>query len=80
MKQKGKEIVGDDIKVDSYTHDWIQVRIHPGIFYRRYDDFINSLKTVKGLYAEIDQGQYVSVRFSDKNDVTEFYRIHHEYL
>lgn len=80
MKQKGKEIVGDAVKVESYTSDWAQVRLHPGVFYRRYEEFEKSFKKVKGLYAEIDQGQFVTIRFSDKSDVTMFHRNHHEYI
>jgi hypothetical protein len=80
MKQKGRAIIGDDIKVASYTNDWAQVRVHPIVFYRRYDDFAKGFKNVKGLYAELDLGQYVSIRFSEKSDVTAFHRLHHEYL
>lgn len=80
MKQKGRAIVGDDIKVDSYTSNWTQVRVHPLVFYRRYDEFANGFKKVKGLYAELDQGQFISIRFSDKNDLTAFHRMHHEYI
>ncbi len=80
MKQVGREIVGDPIKVDSYTSDWAQVRLHPCMFYRRYDLFEAGYKSMKGLYAELDLGQYISIRFSDKSDVTTFHRLHHEYL
>jgi hypothetical protein len=80
MKQKGREIVGDIVKVDSYTSDWAQVRLHPGVFYRRYDDFAKGFKSVKGFYAELDLRQFIAIRFSDKNDVTNFHRLHHEYL
>ena len=80
MKQKGHEIIGDDVKIDSYTSDWKQVRIHPLVFYRRYDKFVEGFKTVKGLYVELDQGQFISIRFSDKNDLTTFHRLHHEYI
>jgi len=80
MKQKGQELVGDTIKLDSYTSEWAQVRIHPIVFYRRYDAFLRGFKQVKGLYTELDLGQFVSIRFSDKNDVTTFHRLHHEYI
>lgn len=80
MKQNGNEIIGDVIKVDSYTAHWNQVRVHPMVYYRRYAEFSNSLKSMKGLFAELDMGQYISIRFNDKNDVTEFHRIHHEYI
>ena len=80
MKQQGREIIGDVIKVDSYTTDWLQVRVHPLVFFRRYDEFAKGFKSVKGLYAELDLGQYISIRFSDKNDMTTFHRLHHEYI
>lgn len=80
MRQEGRAIVGNDIKVESYTNSWSQVRIHPLVFYRRYDDFAAGFKNIKGLYAELDLGQFVSIRFSDKNDVTAFHRLHHEYI
>jgi len=80
MKQLGHEIVGDIIKVDSYTSDWAQVRLNPGVFYRRYEQFIKGYNSVKGLYVELDMGQFISIRFSDKNDVTTFHRLHHEYI
>jgi hypothetical protein len=80
MKQKGRAITGDDIKVSSYTNDWVHVRVHPIVFYRRYETFAKGFKSVKGLYAELDLGQFVSIRFSDKNDLTAFHRLHHEYI
>ncbi len=80
MKQQGREITGNDIKVESYTSDWAQVRIHPLVFYRRYDEFAKGFKNIKGLYAELDLGQFISIRFSDKSDVTAFHRLHHEYI
>ena len=80
MKQQGHAIIGDNIKVASYTDSWAQVRVHPCVFYRRYDAFAQGFKQVKGLYTELDLGQFVSIRFSDKNDVTTFHRLHHEYI
>ena len=80
MKQKGKCIVGDPVRVDSYTSDWISVRLHPAMFYRRFDEFQKGFKTIKGLYAEIDMGQFVVIRFSEKNDMTAFHKRHHEYV
>ena len=80
MKQKGKCITGDPIIVDSYTSDWETVRLHPTIFYRRQDEFQKGLKTVKGLYAEIDMGQFVVIRFSEKADMTAFHKRHHDYV
>lgn len=80
MKQIGKCITGDPIRVGGYTADWMSVRMHPTIYYRRQEEIIESLKKTKGLYAEIDQGQFVVIRFSEKDDVTAFHRKHHEYL
>jgi len=80
MRQEGHEIVGNDIKVDSYTNKWLHVRVHPLVFYRRYDKFVEGFKQVKGLFAEIDQGQFISIRFSNKDDLTTFHRLHHEYI
>ena len=80
MKQKGRAIIGNDIKVDSYTNNWNHVRIHPLVFYRRYDKFEEGFKSVKGLYAELDLGQFISIRFSEKSDLTAFHRLHHEYI
>lgn len=80
MKQNGREIVGDTVKVDNYTSDWQQVRIHPLVFYRRYDTFVEGFKSTKGLYAMIDLGEFISVRFSNKNDMTTFHKLHHEYV
>ena len=80
MKQQGKLIVGDPIKINSLTREWETVRIHPLVFYPRYDIFVDGLKNSKGLHACVDMGQYVMIRFSDKDDLTAFYRRHHEYV
>lgn len=80
MKQHGKCIVGDPVSLDSYTADWMSVRIHPGTYYRRLDDIRDTLDKIKGVYAELDMGQYVLLRFSEKDDVTSFHRNHHEYI
>jgi hypothetical protein len=80
MKQQGRCITGNPISVNAYTADWMTIRLHPTTFYRRYDEFQKSLDNVKGLYAELDLGQYVMLKFSDKCDVTEFHRKHHEYV
>jgi hypothetical protein len=58
----------------------MSVRLHPTTFYRRIDEFYESLSKAKGLYAEIDMGQFVVIRFSEKDDVTAFHRRHHEYI
>lgn len=80
MKQKGNCLIGDPIALDSYTADWQSVRLAPNTFYRRHDQFQKGFKKVKGLYAEIDMGQFVTIRFSEKDDLTEFHRLHHEYV
>jgi len=80
MKQQGKCIVGDPIQVDSYTSNWMSVRIHPTSYYRRQDEILEGLKKSKGLYAELDMGQFVVIRFSEKEDMTAFHRRHHEYV
>lgn len=80
MKQIGKCIIGDLRNVDDFTADWISVRIHPGVYYRRLVEFQKTLKEVKGMYAELDLGQYVLIRFSEKDDVTNFHRNHHTCL
>lgn len=80
MRQKGNAIVGDPVRVERYTSDWMKINLHPSVFYRHIDKFERGFSKVKGLYAEIDNGSFVSIRFSDKDDLTEFHRMHHEYL
>lgn len=80
MKLQGKCIVGDPISVESYTSDWMSVRVHPTTFYRRQEEIHDGFKNTKGLYAEIDLGQYIIIRFAEKDDMTAFHRLHHEYL
>jgi hypothetical protein len=80
MKQQGRCIVGDPISIDSYTSDWVSVRLHPATFYRRHEEIQQGLDTVKGLYVEIDLGQFVVIRFSEKDDMTAFHRRHHGYV
>lgn len=80
MKQAGRRLIGDPIRVDNYTADWLSVRLHPTTFYRRLEEFQEGFDKVKGLYAEIDMGQFVVIRFSEKEDVTAFHRRHHEYI
>ncbi len=80
MKQQGNCIVGDNNSVISFTQDWYTVRLHPTTFYRRLDRFHNGFDKVSGLYTLLDLGQYVLVRFSEHDDLTEFHRMHHEYI
>lgn len=80
MKQQGKCIIGDPIRVDNFTAGWLFIRIHPSSYYRRQEEFIQGLEQAKGLYAELDLGQFVVIRFSEKDDMTAFHRRHHEYV
>lgn len=80
MKLDGKCIIGDPTRLDNYTSDWLSVRIHPAVYYRRMDEFQKSLELSQGLYTPIDMGQHIVIRFSEKTDVTSFYREHHEYI
>lgn len=80
MKQQGKCIVGDPVRIDSYTAGWPSVRLHPTTFYRRQDEIQEGFNSVKGLYTEIDMGQYIVIKFSEKDDLTAFHRRHHTYL
>lgn len=80
MKQKGQCVIGDPVRLDNYTTDWMSIRLHPATYYRRQEEFQKGLKSVKGLYAEIDMGQYVVIRFSEKSDMTAFHKRHHEYV
>jgi len=80
MKQIGNSIVGDPIRVDSYTSGWLSIRLHPSVFYRRLEQIREGLQKTKNLYATIDMGEYVYIRFAEKEDLTNFHRMHHEYV
>jgi len=80
MKLQGKCLVGDSVSLDSYTSEWMSVRLHPSVYYRRIDELHKGLDTAKGLYTEIDMGQYVVIRFSEKSDITAFHKRHNEYI
>lgn len=80
MKQEGKCIIGNPIVLDSFTSDWLHVRLHPTTFYRRKHEFEEWFKDVKGFYVELDMGDFVDIRFSEKEDLTAFHRKHHEYI
>lgn len=77
MKQIGKCVTGQFNSVDTYTENWFSIRVHPGTYYRRQDEFEATFKKIKGLYTELDAGEFVIVRFSNKEDLTEFHRKHH---
>ena len=80
MKQVDKCVVGNFVSVDSYTSEWDSIKLNPGVFYRRYAEFSEGFKKIKGLYAELDMGESIVIRFSDRSDMTLFYRLHHEYV
>jgi hypothetical protein len=80
MKTSGRCVVGDTVDLDRYTSDWLSLRIHPVTFYRLLDEIRTTLSTVVGLYTEIDDGDFVWIRFSDRNDLIEFRKVYHEYL
>jgi hypothetical protein len=80
MKQLGNCIVGDMVQVERYTARWMQVRLNPGVYYRRESIFEESFRKVKGLFTALDLGEFIAIRFNDKDDVTAFHRTHHEYL
>lgn len=80
MKQVGKCVVGTLRNVEDFTSEWMSVKIHPAVYYRRMDEFQKTLDSTKGFYAELDFGQYILIRFSEKDDVTKFHRNHHECL
>lgn len=80
MKQQNKCLTGDPIRVARYTSSWLSVRIHPASYYRRLDDFLESLNKTKGMYAILDTGPYVLIKFAEKDDLTAFHRQHHQYV
>lgn len=80
MKQLGKCLVGDLVRIDNYTSGWVSVKLHPIIFYRRFDEFQEGFKKVKGLYAQMDCDEFIIIRFSEKDDLTLFHKIHNKYL
>lgn len=80
MKQQGKFIIGDPIRLESYTSDWPTVKIHPGTYYRRIREIEATFEKILGVCAELDMGQYVLIRFSNRDDLTMFHRHHHEYI
>jgi hypothetical protein len=80
MKLKNNFLVGDPVRIDSYTSEWLTLHLHPSVFYRRLEIFQESLEQSKGMYAEIDMGEFICIRFSEKEDLTNFYRIHHNYI
>ena len=80
MKQKGNCLLGDPVLLSNYTAKWESIHVHPTTFYRRLDRFQKGFKKVKGFYVEIDMGDFVVIRFSEKDDLTAFHKMHHEYI
>jgi len=80
MKQHGKHITGNPVSVDRFTAGWNFVKIHPTSYYRRQKEILEGLKKSKGFYTDIDMGQFVIIRFSEKDDLTTFHRDHHAYI
>ena len=80
MKQIGNYISGDAVVLDNFTSSWNTVSLDPCVFYRHLDDFQESFKQTKGPYSHIDMGQYISVRFAEKRDLTDFYKVHRMYI
>ena len=74
MKQQGNCVTGDMNQVDKYTSKWPSIRLHPTAFYRRLNEIQENFRSLKGLYTEIDMGQFVLIRFAEKTDMIEFYK------
>lgn len=80
VKQVGNSIVGDVDVVESYTHSWYSLTVHPTTYYRKMNALSESLDVIQGLCAEIDLGSRVVIRFSDKADMYAFHQKHLEYI
>jgi len=80
MKQIGREITGDNIKVDDLTKTWRQVRLSPNTFYRKQDEFVKAFKKFEGLYAAMDMGHSVVLRMNSEDDADKFIKKYYEYL
>jgi hypothetical protein len=80
MKKQGNFVTGDPVRLDKFTGSWATVKLHPAVFYRRIDQFHDSLNSVRGLYTEIDTGECVMIRFSEKDDLAAFYKTHNQYV
>lgn len=80
MKKIKNCIVGEVIKVMDYTEGWYTIQVHPTTFYRRINQIHKSLNSINGLYAEIDYGSCVCIRFSDQSDGEKFRVENEEYI
>lgn len=72
MRQSGNCIIGDPIKVDNYTANWVNVKLSPFVYYRKQDEICNLLDKCVGPHTELDYGDYVSIRFLEKCDLELF--------
>lgn len=80
MKVVGNLVTGDFARLMNYTAGWHSVKMHPATFYRRRFELETTLSKIKGLWSEIDMGECVLIKFSNKEDVTEFYKKHHSHI
>lgn len=80
MKQNGNCIIGDPVRVGDFTSSWDTISMHPSTFYRRYDQIQENLNNVKGFYTKLDLGDFVLIRFSEKDDLDNFYKNNYEYI
>lgn len=80
MKKIENCIIGESAKLMDYTNGWYTVHVHPTTYYRRMSQFQNSLSSIDGLYAEIDYGSGVYLRFSNQSDAEKFRLDNHAYL
>lgn len=80
MKQQGNCIIGDPIRVDDFTSNWNVISMHPSTFYRRYEEICENLQKTKGFYTKLDIGNYVLIKFSEKEDLDLFYKNSYEYI
>lgn len=80
MRKINNCLIGDFVRVDSYTTGWYTIKLHPGTYYRRQAEFISTLKKNTGLYAELDAGDSVLIRFDNMSDVNNFYKQHYGYI
>lgn len=80
MKQVGNRIIGDVVRLEDYTAKWDSLRLHPTTFYRKYAQFQQVLSSLPGLYAQIDAGDFVEIKFSNESDLNNFYKMHNEYI
>jgi hypothetical protein len=74
MKISGNCIVGDHIQVDRFTAKWASIKVLPITYYRKQEEITKILDSCTGICAELDNGEHVSIRFSEKSDLENFYK------